>query len=64
MNGNHTTEILRVVETALLALRAGAKRIDLSVGDTPMQVSGYWVGDLIRLDVSQVVPASSPRQSG
>ena len=55
MNGNHTAEILRVVEVALAALRAGAKRIDLSVGDTPMQVSGYWVGDLIRLDVTQVV---------
>jgi hypothetical protein len=60
MNGNHTAKILRVVETALLALRAGAKRIDLSVGDTPMQVSGYWVGDLIRLDVAQVVKGHAP----
>jgi hypothetical protein len=64
MNGNHTAEILRVVEVALAALRAGAKRIDLSVGDTPMQVSGYWVGDLIRLDVTHALPVPSPRQSG
>ena len=55
MNGNHTAEILRVVEVALAALRAGAKRIDLSVGDIPMQVSGYWVGEVIRLDVTHAV---------
>jgi hypothetical protein len=25
-----------------------------------MQVSGYWVGDLIRLDVAQVVKGHAP----
>jgi hypothetical protein len=29
-----------------------------------MQVSAYWVGEVIRLDVTHLVPVPSPRQSG
>lgn len=48
-------KIHKVIGSVLGILSSGSKRVDLDVelgdGIDPIAVTGYWVGDVIRIDI-------------